>query len=119
MPILIVEGIYCKKVHIVDTELIKYENRDADAGIKAKNRKKRLFARAQVNTALTEEELQLINEALRAKDEWLEAGINFDYVCDELMVDYYIYMMKACESRYTYLLRLAKEKGLSSYILKT
>lgn len=119
MPILIAEGIYCKRVHIVDTELVKYGNRDADTGIRAKSRKKRLFARAGVHTALTEDERQLIDEALKARDEWLEAGINFDYVCDELMVDYYIYRMKACESRYTYLLRLAKEKGLSHYILKT
>jgi hypothetical protein len=30
-------------------------------------------------------------------------------------VDYYIYRMKACESKYTYFLRLAREKGLTHY----
>lgn len=116
MPILIARGIYCKKVQIVDTELIKCGQRKADAGLKAKSGRKRFFAWTGVRAALTADELQLIDTVLKARDEWLEAGINFDYVCDELLVDYYIYRMKACESRYTYFLRLAKEKGLSRYL---
>ncbi len=100
----------------MDTELVKYSQREADARINAKSRKRRIVARTGMRTALTAEELQLIDVTLQARDEWLEAGINFDYVCDELLVDYYIYRMKACELRYTYFLRLAKEKGLSRYL---
>ncbi len=100
----------------MDTEIIKYEHRKTGTGIKPKSGRKRFFARTGVRAALTADDIQLINAVLKARDEWLEAGINFDYVCDELLVDYYIYRMKACESRYTYFLRLAKEKGLSRYL---
>jgi hypothetical protein len=98
---------------MMGTELVKYE---PDRAIKTKSLKKPVFWRSRARAALTADERQIIDAALEAKEEWLEAGINFEQVTDELLVDYYVYRMKACESRYTYFLRLAKAKGLSGFL---
>lgn len=48
----------------------------------------------------------------QARQEWLNAVDNFDHAENEDMIDYYIYNMKACQIRYNYLLKKAKELGL-------
>lgn len=98
---------------MMGTELVKY---GPDGSIKPKSMKRPAFRRSRAYAVLTCEERQIVDAALKAKEEWLEAGINFEQVTDELLVDYYIYSMKACESKYTYFLRLAKTKGLSHYL---
>lgn len=75
-----------------------------------------MFRKSRAYAELTHDERQIIDAALEAKEQWRVAGLNFENVSDELLVDYYIYWMKACESRYTYYLRLAKEKGLSHFL---
>jgi hypothetical protein len=112
VPILIAKGNFCKKVQMMGTQLVKY---GPEKGVKAKSLRKPVLRRSRAYCALTGDELQIIDAALQAKEEWLAAGINFEQVTDELLVDYYIYRMKACESKYTYFLRLAKEKGLTHY----
>ncbi len=87
----------------MDTELIKHEK----AGI-------RLFAGTRPYAGLTREERQILEEAIAARDEWVAANADFNYADDALLVDYHIYRLKACEARYTYFLRLVKEKGLAS-----
>lgn len=47
-----------------------------------------------------------------AKKEWLSANANFEYAVDSEIIDYYTYEIKAYQSRYEYLLKKAKEKGL-------
>ncbi len=49
----------------------------------------------------------------QARQEWLNAVANFDQAEGEDMIDYYIYRIKACQVRYNYLLKKAKETGLS------
>jgi hypothetical protein len=98
---------------MMGAELVKYGPGNS---IKPKSVKRPVFRRSRASAALTCEERHIIDAALRAKEEWLEAGINFEQVTDELLVDYYTYRMKACESKYTYFLRLAKTKGLSHYL---
>ena len=48
----------------------------------------------------------------QARQEWLNSVSNFEQAENEDMVDYYIYKMKACQVRYNYLLKKAKEMGL-------
>jgi|CZCB01.1.fsa_nt_gi hypothetical protein len=98
------------------TELVKY---GPENSIEVKSRKKPVFRNSRAYAALTPDERQIIDAALEAKEQWREAGLNFENVTDDLLVDYYIYWMKACESRYTYYLRLAKEKGLSHFLQKS
>lgn len=47
-----------------------------------------------------------------AKKDWACANINFEYAYDEQEIDYYAYKIKACEIRYEYLIKKAKEKGI-------
>jgi len=58
------------------------------------------------------EVLELIGSLKEAKREWADATMNFDYVDDQEMVDYYTYKIKACEIRYEYFLRKIKERGV-------
>lgn len=48
-----------------------------------------------------------------ARNEWLEAVSSFEHAFEEKLVDYYTYKMMACEARYTYFIKLAKEKGVT------
>lgn len=54
----------------------------------------------------------LLENIHQARQEWLSVVANFEQAENEDMVDYYIYRMKACQIRYNYLLKLAKETGL-------
>lgn len=62
------------------------------------------------------EEAELLNYIVDARKEWLEASMNFEHAYEEELVDYYTYKMKACEARYTYFIKIAKEKGLRGAI---
>lgn len=56
-----------------------------------------------------------LKESIRqAKLEWVTANANFEQAVDTSMVDYYTYKIKACEVRYQYLLKEAKEKGVKT-----
>lgn len=54
---------------------------------------------------------ELIDSINNAKKEWLEATQNFEYVDNKEIIDYYTYKILACQIRYEYFLKLAKEKG--------
>ncbi len=87
-----------------------------DAGLvktKAGKANRSIFAGTKPNRGLTAEELLIIEAAQEARNEWVDANIDFNYADDDLLVDYHIYRLKACEARYTYFLKLAKEKGLT------
>lgn len=78
--------------------------------------KTKLFSRIPSAAILTAEEQELLKAALEARDEWIETSTKFEYVHEEMLVDYYTYRLKACESRYAYFIKLVKEKGLSHYL---
>jgi hypothetical protein len=96
------------------TGAVKYEpgGAQANAGVRAAAKPKKSPAAA----GLSPEDRELIRAALEAREEWSETNANFEYVCDEMLVDYYTYKIKACEARYTYFLRLIKQKGLARYV---
>lgn len=78
---------------------------------------KRLF---QFREVCTEAELRdperdrgvLLKNIAQARQDWLSAVSNFEQAEDSDLIDYYIYKMKACQVRYNYLLKKAKESGL-------
>ncbi|MHB1393749.1 MAG: YaaL family protein [Clostridia bacterium] len=60
-----------------------------------------------------DENQELINIIFRARQEMLDAQSYFDSVTDTELIDHAIYKMEAAKSQYVYLLKLAKDKGLS------
>ncbi len=99
----------------MNTVEMKVEAGREKGQLKSGKAPKPLFSKLS-GTALTSEELELLRVTQEARDKWIETNANFDHVCDELLVDYYTYLLKACEARYTYFIKLVKEKGLSRYI---
>lgn len=59
-----------------------------------------------------EKELELMLSIIKVKKDLEVANLNFEYATGDL-IDYYIYQIKACRSKYDYLVKRAKEKGLS------
>lgn len=98
------------------SEIIERKNQGGNSPLRAKRTRKKLLAGVPVRAELTNEEQEILDAVQQAQNEWMEANSNFDYVHEEMLVDYCTYKLKACESRYTYFVRLAKEKGLSRYI---
>lgn len=64
------------------------------------------------------EAYELIENIRNARKEWLNANSSFEYANEKEMVDYYTYKIKACEVRYEYLIRKAKEKGIKVDLLE-
>jgi hypothetical protein len=58
----------------------------------------------------------LLKNIRQARQDWLSAVSNFEQAEDADLIDYYIYKMKACQVRYNYLLKKAKEIGLKQDI---
>lgn len=65
------------------------------------------------------ERAEIIESLKNARNEWMNANINFDYVSDQEMIDFYTYQIKACEIRYEYYLKKAKKFGLSAEPLES
>lgn len=58
------------------------------------------------------EEIEEVVENLKkARNEWVIASMNYEFAQEEELIDYYIYLMKAAQLKYDYLLKKAKEKG--------
>jgi hypothetical protein len=63
-----------------------------------------------------DENQELINMIYKARQEMQDAQCYFDNVTDPELVDHAIYKMEAAKSHYVYLLKVAKDKGLSANI---
>lgn len=59
-----------------------------------------------------EKEIDLIISIVKAKKELEVANCNFEYAQEDL-IDYYTYQIKATRAKFDYLVKKAKEKGLS------
>ena len=57
--------------------------------------------------------MELINTIFKAKQEMHDAQSYFDNVTAPELIDHAIYRMEAAKAQYVYLLKLAKDKGLS------
>jgi hypothetical protein len=60
----------------------------------------------------------LINLLRKTKSQWSNSIINYEYMTEEEMIDYYAYQIKAQELRFKYLLKKAKEQGVKAKIYK-
>lgn len=98
-------------------------NLNVDQNVIYKSKKpgtiKRLFGnislRENADTSVansSDEAAELLDSIKRARNEWINANTNFDYVEDQEMIDYYAYKIKACEVSYQYYLKKAKEMGI-------
>ncbi len=58
-----------------------------------------------------ERELELMQNIIETKEKLQNARKNFEYAEDG-MIDYYIYQIKANQSKLDYLIKLAKKKGV-------
>jgi len=65
------------------------------------------------------EVLELVESIKSARKEWIDASTSFEYVSDKEIVDYYTYKIKACQVRYEYLLKKAKNLGVKAETLET
>lgn len=59
------------------------------------------------------EKQQLLNDILTARREMDTVIKNIDFVDDDMLLEHYIFKLKACELRYRYLITKAKENGIS------
>lgn len=59
-----------------------------------------------------EKEIDLIISIMKARKELEVANSNFEYAQEDL-IDYYTYQIKATRAKYDYLVKKAKQKGLS------
>lgn len=64
---------------------------------------------------LAAEKANLMLEIKAIKTQLQSAYNNFDHIQDSLMIDYYTYQIKAYEIKYEYLIKKAKEIGLSGF----
>jgi len=67
----------------------------------------------------TEEAKQLVESIYNARKEWISANTNFEHADSEEIIDYYTYKIKAYEVMYEYLIKKAKEQGVTVDLLET
>lgn len=89
----------CKKGFVVLSKLFK------------KNKMQEDLINTERNKEFSEEEI-LIQSLKDAKNEWLNADRNFQYVSEDEFVEYYTYKLKAAQIKYEFFLRKVKEKGI-------
>ncbi len=59
-----------------------------------------------------EKDEEIIKNIIKAKRDLENARKNFEYAQNQDLVDYYIYQIKANQSKIDYLIKLAKAKGI-------
>ena len=58
-----------------------------------------------------EKEVELLQNIMETREKLKNARNNFEYAEDD-MIDYYIYQIKANQSKLDYLIKVAKKKGV-------
>jgi hypothetical protein len=62
------------------------------------------------------EDQQILENIRMAHEEWRNAEKYFENVTDPDLIDHAIYRIEAARTRYTYLLKLAREMGINGDI---
>lgn len=76
---------------------------------------KALGSSAQTKMDFSEKEIEkseIMKNVKQAHEEWADAQSSFEYARDQEMVDYCTYRIKACEIRYQYFIKKAREHGI-------
>lgn len=58
------------------------------------------------------ESQNIVEQLENAAKEWLKANRDFNLAYEEEIIDYYTYIIKACQVKYEYYLKEAKKRGL-------
>ena len=72
---------------------------------------------ALIELTEVEREEELLINIIKTKRDLHAARKNFEYVDSDDLVDYYIYQIKANQSKLDYLIKLAKARGIISSII--
>ena len=72
---------------------------------------------ALVELTEIEKEEELLINIIKTKRDLNDARKNFEYVDSDDLVDYYIYQIKANQSKLDYLIKLAKARGIIANII--
>ncbi|MBO4293253.1 MAG: YaaL family protein [Clostridia bacterium] len=72
---------------------------------------------ALVELTEVEREEELLLNIIKTKKDLQSARKNFEYVDSDDLVDYYIYQIKANQSKLDYLIKLAKARGIIADII--
>lgn len=74
----------------------------------------RFFSKLRYNFATDEisEDERILTELNKALEEWEDAELYFQNVTEPELIDYAIYNMEASRTKYLYLLKNAREKGI-------
>ncbi|WP_246637567.1 YaaL family protein [Crassaminicella profunda] len=75
-----------------------------------------LYAQVITGQAVQTEEDKMIDTIKSAHEEWRNAEKYFQDATDPDLIDYAIYRVEAAKTRYTYLLKVAREMGIKSNI---
>lgn len=66
----------------------------------------------KTNKKNKEEVEELVENLKKTRNEWVTATMNYEFAQEDELIDYYIYLMKAAQLKYDYLLKKAKERGV-------
>ncbi len=61
---------------------------------------------------LISDDERLLSMLQEARDDWKRAEAHFQEVTDSDLIDHTIYDLQAAKTRYSYLLKIVKEKGI-------
>ena len=61
-----------------------------------------------------EEVHELLSMIKDTKNAWITSISNYEYMTEEELIDYYSYQIKAHQLRFNYLLKKAKERGITA-----
>ncbi|MDF2548673.1 YaaL family protein [Anaerosolibacter sp.] len=72
------------------------------------------YSRVIVGEDMRTDEDKMLEHIRQAHDDWRNAESYFQTVTDPDLIDYAIYRVEAARTRYTYLMKLAREMGVRS-----
>lgn len=75
-----------------------------------------IYAQVVNGEDIRSEEDKMIDTIRSAHDDWRNAEAFFQNVTDPDLIDYAIYRVEAAKTRYTYLMKIAREMGIKANI---
>lgn len=71
-----------------------------------------IYARVFNPDGLVSEEEKILKMLQEAREDWKRAEARFQEVTDTDLIDHTIYDLQAAKTRYSYLLKMAKDRGI-------
>ncbi len=92
--------------------LTNFGRRSGKAENNFKDMLSNFYARVIVGEDMRTEEDKMLENIRQAHEDWRNAESYFQTVTDPDLIDYAIYRVEASRTRYTYLMKLAREMGV-------